>query len=83
MSDIEYSVIMSDVIKSFDCTIISLIQHFEADFQWKVSHKILNSEIILKAFTHASYPKMIFFNYKFWVTFDSKTSINLTLQSIK
>ena len=27
---------------------ISLIQHFEADFLWKVSLKILNSGIILK-----------------------------------
>ena len=32
--------------------IISLIQYFEADFLWKVSLKILNSEI-LKTFTHA------------------------------
>ena len=31
---------------------ISLIQHFEADFLWKVSLKILNSGIILKTFTH-------------------------------
>ena len=31
---------------------ISLIQHFEADFQWKVSLKILNSGTILKTFTH-------------------------------
>ena len=31
---------------------ISLIQHFEADFLWKVSLKILNSGIIQKAFTH-------------------------------
>ena len=30
-----------------------LIQHFEADFLWKVSLKILNSGIILKTFTHA------------------------------
>ena len=29
----------------------SLIQHFEADFLWKVSLKILNSGIILKTFT--------------------------------
>ena len=28
------------------------IQHFEADFLWKVSLKILNSGIILKTFTH-------------------------------
>ena len=28
----------------------SLIQHFEADFLWKVSLKILNSGIILKTF---------------------------------
>ena len=31
---------------------ISLIQHFEADFLWKVSLKVLNSGIILKTFTH-------------------------------
>ena len=31
---------------------ISLIKHFEADFLWKVSLKILNSGIILKTFTH-------------------------------
>ena len=30
-----------------------LIQHFEADFLWKVSLKILISGIILKTFTHA------------------------------
>ena len=30
---------------------ISLIQHFEADFLWKVSLKILNSGINLKTFT--------------------------------
>ena len=28
------------------------IQHFEADFLWKVSLKVLNSGIILKIFTH-------------------------------
>ena len=33
---------------------VSLIQHFEADFLWKVSLKILNSGIILKTFTHVS-----------------------------
>ena len=31
---------------------ISLIQHFEADFLWKVILKILNLGIILKTFTH-------------------------------
>ena len=31
---------------------ISLIQHFEADFLWKVSLKILNSGIILETLTH-------------------------------
>ena len=31
---------------------VSLIQHFEADFLWKVSLKILNSGTILKTFTH-------------------------------
>ena len=35
-----------------DAIIICLIQHFEADFLWKVSLKILNSGIILKTFTH-------------------------------
>ena len=34
--------------------IISLIQHFEADFLWKVSLKILNSGLILKTFTHVA-----------------------------
>ena len=34
---------------------IFLIQHFKADFLWKVSLKILNSGIILKTFTHAFY----------------------------
>ena len=29
---------------------VCLIQHFEADFLWKVSLKILNSGIILKTF---------------------------------
>ena len=32
--------------------IISLIQHFEADFVWKVSLKILNSGFIQKTFTN-------------------------------
>ena len=32
--------------------IILPIQHFEADFLWKVSLKILNSGITLKTFTH-------------------------------
>ena len=31
---------------------ISQIQHFEADFLWKVSLKILNSGITLKTFPH-------------------------------
>ena len=31
---------------------ISLIQHFEADYLWKVSLKIQNSGLILKIFTH-------------------------------
>ena len=31
---------------------ISQIQHFEGDFLWKVSLKILNSGIILKTLTH-------------------------------
>ena len=30
-------------------------KHFEADFLWKVSLKILNSGIILKTFTHAGF----------------------------
>ena len=33
---------------------VSLFQHFEVDFLWKVSLKILNSGIILKTFTHVS-----------------------------
>ena len=35
---------------------ICVIQHFEADFLWKVSPKILNSGIILKTFTHVFSP---------------------------
>ena len=35
-----------------EAIMVSLIQHFEADFLWKVSLKILNSGIILKTFTH-------------------------------
>ena len=31
---------------------VSLIQHFEADFLWKVSLKILNSGLKLKTITH-------------------------------
>ena len=31
---------------------MSLIHHFEADFLWKVSLKILNSGLILKTFTN-------------------------------
>ena len=46
------------------------IQHFEADFLWKVSLKILNSGIIPKTFTHvlgficfdALHPSQQFFN---------------------
>ena len=40
--------------KSREAIVISLIQHFEADFLWKVSLKILNSGLILKTFTHMS-----------------------------
>ena len=35
-----------------EAPIICLIQYFEADFLWEVSLKILNSGIVLKAFTH-------------------------------
>ena len=35
-----------------EAIMISLIQHFEADFLWKVSLKILNSGINLKTFTN-------------------------------
>ena len=38
---------------------MSLIQHFEADFLWKVSLKILNSGIILKTFTHGYLAEML------------------------
>ena len=41
---------------------ISLIQHFEADFLWKDSLEILNSWIILKTFTHA-YQKFLGWNW--------------------
>ena len=42
------------MIKIFNggATIISLIQHLEADFLWNVSLKILKSGLILKTFTH-------------------------------
>ena len=36
-----------------EAIIISLILHFEADFLWKVSLKILNSGLILKSLTPA------------------------------
>ena len=39
---------------------ISTIQHFEADFLWKVSLKILNSGIILKTFTHGDITWAVF-----------------------
>ena len=35
-----------------EATLISLIQHFEADFLWKFSFKMLNSGLILKTFSH-------------------------------
>ena len=35
-----------------EVVIIHLIQHFEANFLWKVGFKILNSGLILKTFTH-------------------------------
>ena len=35
-----------------EANLIWIIQHFEADFFWKVSLKILNSEMILKTFNH-------------------------------
>ena len=40
------------VFRSSEAIIISLIQHFEADFPWKVSLKILNSGLLLKTSTH-------------------------------
>ena len=39
--------------------LICLIQHFEADFLWKVSLKILNSGIILKTSTHVRTKKLV------------------------
>ena len=44
-----------------EATEISLIQHFEADFLWKVSLKILNSGLILQTFTNEI--KELFLNY--------------------
>ena len=40
-------------LRNHKAIIICLIQYFEADFQWKVSLKILNSGITLKTFTQA------------------------------
>ena len=34
------------------CTLTYFFQHFDADFLWKVSLKILNSGLILKTFTN-------------------------------
>ena len=42
--------------KSREIILICIIQHFDADFLWKVSLKILNSGIILKTFTHVFSP---------------------------
>ena len=39
-------------IKLLLSTIISLIHHFESDFLWKVSLKILNSGLILRRLRH-------------------------------
>ena len=39
------------IIIDTEAIIRSQIQHFEADFLWKVSLKILNSGMILKTFT--------------------------------
>ena len=38
-----------------EAIMISLVQHFEADFLWKVSLKILNSGMILKTITHVNF----------------------------
>ena len=51
---IDFVLIICKQIK--EAIIISLIQHFEADFLWKVSLKILNSGFILKTFTHDDAP---------------------------
>ena len=40
-------------------------QHFEADFLWKVSLKILNSRIILKTFTHDKVISYLFLYQRF------------------
>ena len=46
-------VFKTDPILIGEPIVIFLIQHFEADFLWKVSRKILNSGITLKTFTYA------------------------------
>ena len=51
---------------------ISLIQHFEADFLWKVSLKILNSEIILKTFTDDTGKIFMLFMTFFKISFFKK-----------
>ena len=60
-----------------EAIIISLIQHFEADFLWKVSLKILNSGLILKTFTHGILNK----NNQggFWVLLDHSTKSTIIL----
>ena len=53
MDNLKLKLLCLDNLKLKEGTIISLFQHFEADFLWKVSLKILNSGLILKTFTHA------------------------------
>ena len=47
---------------------ISLIQHFGADFLWKVILKILNSGIILKTFTHVTYQLFVGSTFQVFVS---------------
>ena len=54
-----------------DAIIIWLIQHFEADFLWKVSLKILNSGLIRKTFIHVTRKYFLQitiskFKYSYW-----------------
>ena len=43
---------------------MSPVQHFEADFLWKVSLKILNSGLTLNTITYANYVSNLQDGYK-------------------
>ena len=54
---------------------ISPIQHFKADFLWKVSLKILNLGIILKTFTHVKVNHVVIVYIQRWHSCISSVAI--------